>query len=80
MLSEIRCLTCKVGELQSCCDDLESEKQELLRVKFECEKKISLLEEKCRAKERELNDLRDSWNELQLYRAENEKLKLETDR
>lgn len=80
LLSNIRYLTFKVTELQNCCDDLESEKRELLRIKLDCERKISLLEGKCRAKERELDDLRDSWNELQLCRVEIEKIKLENDR
>ncbi|CDS37295.1 conserved hypothetical protein [Echinococcus multilocularis] len=80
LMSEIRKLTLKVSELENFCDDCESEKQELLQTKFEHEREISALEEKCRIKERELVELRDACNELHICQIDNEKLKAELER
>ncbi|KAL5969813.1 hypothetical protein TSMEX_002426 [Taenia solium] len=80
LLSEIRKLTLKVSELENFCDDCESEKQELLQANLEHERKISSLEEKCRTKERELIELRDTCNELQICQIDNEKMKEEIER
>ncbi|VDK44740.1 unnamed protein product [Taenia asiatica] len=80
LLSEIRKLTLKVSELENFCDDCESEKQELLQANLEHERKISSLEEKCRTKERELIELRDTCNELHICQIDNEKMKEEIER
>uniref|UniRef100_A0A5K3FIM7 Nucleoprotein TPR n=1 Tax=Mesocestoides corti TaxID=53468 RepID=A0A5K3FIM7_MESCO len=73
-------LTFKVNELQNCCDDYESEKRDLLRIKVEYEKKILSLEEKCRFKERELFELRDANDLLQLSYKDKEDMKIEINR
>nr|CDS34065.1 conserved hypothetical protein [Hymenolepis microstoma] len=70
----------KVNQLQNYNDDIENEKRELLLIKSENENKISLLEEKCRQKDRELNENRDFCSELEIIRAEYEKAKCELDR
>ncbi|KAL5107586.1 hypothetical protein TcWFU_003817 [Taenia crassiceps] len=80
LLSEIRKLTLKVSELEDFCDDCESEKQEILRAKLEHERKISLLEEKCRVKEMELIELRDTCNELHICQIDNGKMREEIER
>lgn len=76
-MSEIRSLSSKVIELRNYCDDIENEKRELLQNKSECENLIAVLEEKCRNKDRELNEIRDSCSELEILRIEYEKMKNE---
>ncbi|VDN96333.1 unnamed protein product [Rodentolepis nana] len=80
LLSDIRLLSMKVNQLQNYNDDIENEKRELLLIISENESRISLLEEKCRIKDRELNENRDFCSELELIRPEYERTKCELDR
>ncbi|VDM33446.1 unnamed protein product [Hydatigera taeniaeformis] len=80
LLCEIRKLTLKVSELENFCDDCESEKQEILQIKLEQERMISSLDEKCRAKDRELIELQDAFNDLRASQMDSEKLKEEFER
>lgn len=66
--------------MENFCDDCESEKRELVQAKLQHERKISSLEEKCRTKERELNELRDTSNELHICQIDNDKMKAEIQR
>ncbi|VUZ50393.1 unnamed protein product, partial [Hymenolepis diminuta] len=80
LVSDIRLLSLKVNELQNYNDDIENEKRELLQIKSENENKIALLEEKCRLKDRELNEIRDFCSELEIIRGDYERTKNELDR
>lgn len=80
LVSDIRSLSLKVNELQNYNDDIENEKRELLQIKSENENKIALLEEKCRIKDRELNEIRDFCSELEIIRGDYERTKNELDR
>ncbi|KAM7532718.1 hypothetical protein Aperf_G00000130541 [Anoplocephala perfoliata] len=77
LISEVRSLSSKLIELRNYCDDIESENRELLQNKGECANLITLLEEKCRYKDGELNELRDSCSQLEILRSEYEKMKNE---
>lgn len=63
-------LNSKVCELRSLNDDIENDNRELMRINSELESKISSLEEKCRNKDREIEEMRYSWFEFEKLREE----------